>query len=87
MIRCDARFILCLVVPIASLAFASEASADIMPPPATRHHDPVCTTQYDPVCGELNGKLKTYSNKCVAQGAGAKVIAVGECGQNGSTRQ
>jgi hypothetical protein len=86
MIRCDARFILCLIVLFASLGFASEASADIMPP-TSRHHDTVCTAQYDPVCGESNGKLKTYSNKCVAQAAGAKVIAVGECGQNGSTRQ
>jgi Kazal-type serine protease inhibitor domain len=79
MIRCYAR-IVCLVT-FASLALASQANADIMPP-TNRHHDTVCNARYDPVCGELNGKRKTYSNDCFARGAGAKVIAVGECGQN-----
>jgi hypothetical protein len=85
MMRCNAR-VVCLVVAFASLALASQASADIMPP-TTRQHDTVCTARYDPVCGELNGKRKTYSNDCFARGAGAKVIAVGECGQNESPRQ
>ena len=86
MTRCDTRFALCFIAPIVSLVFASQASADIMPPPATRHHDTVCNARYLPVCGDLDGKLKTYSNACEARNAGAKVVADGECGQNGSRR-
>ena len=39
----------------------------------------VCTQQYAPVCGELNGVSKTYSNACFAAADGAKVIAQGPC--------
>lgn len=89
MIRSDTCFALCLIVPLVSIALASEAGADMMPPPPTRHQDTVCTARYLPVCGELNGTLKTYSNDCFARGAGAKVIADGECGQSdhGSSRK
>jgi len=39
----------------------------------------ICNEQYLPVCGELNGAKKTYSNACFAAAAGAKVIAQGPC--------
>jgi Kazal-type serine protease inhibitor domain len=39
----------------------------------------VCTQQYAPVCGEMNGVTKTYSNACFAAADGAKVIAQGPC--------
>lgn len=39
----------------------------------------VCTQQYAPVCGEINGVTKTYSNTCFAAADGAKVIAQGPC--------
>jgi hypothetical protein len=39
----------------------------------------VCTEQYAPVCGELNGVSKTYSNACFAAADGAKIIAQGPC--------
>jgi hypothetical protein len=67
------------------LAVISEASADIVPP--TIQHHAVCTARYDPVCGELNGKLRTYSNDCVARDAGAKVISTGECEQSDHSRK
>ncbi|WP_411992738.1 hypothetical protein [Agarivorans sp. DSG3-1] len=28
----------------------------------------ICTMQYDPVCGEVNGELKEYGNACSACG-------------------
>ena len=39
----------------------------------------VCTEQYAPVCGRIQGVLKTYSNQCFARAAGADVIAQGPC--------
>jgi hypothetical protein len=39
----------------------------------------VCTEQYNPVCARLAGVVKTYSNECFAQVAGADVIAQGPC--------
>jgi len=39
----------------------------------------VCTEQYAPVCGRINGTLKTYSNQCFARADGADAIAPGAC--------
>lgn len=39
----------------------------------------VCTQQYAPVCGKINGVTKTYSNSCFAAADGAKIIAQGPC--------
>ncbi len=44
-----------------------------------RRRPAVCTQQYAPVCGELNGVTKTYPNACFAAADGAKVIAKGPC--------
>ena len=41
------------------------------------HRTMVCTQQYAPVCGRLNGLTTTYSNRCFARVAGAEVIADG----------
>jgi len=38
-----------------------------------------CTLEYAPVCGQLNGKRKTYGNACQLQLAGAVKVADGEC--------
>lgn len=39
----------------------------------------VCTREYRPVCARRNGRLRTYSNRCTARAAGARVIFVGRC--------
>ena len=39
----------------------------------------ICTQQYAPVCGELNGIRKTYSNSCFAAAAGARMVMQGNC--------
>ena len=56
--------------------------------PATSQDGAICTAQYDPVCGEVQvycikapcPPLKqTFSNRCVADNAGAFNIVAGEC--------
>ena len=44
-----------------------------------RRRPAVCTQQYAPVCGEINGVAMTYSNACFAAADGAKVVAQGPC--------
>jgi len=39
----------------------------------------VCPEQYAPVCGQINGVRKIYSNSCFAAADGAKVIVRGPC--------
>jgi hypothetical protein len=56
----------------ANPALAQVAPTDIRRPA-------VCTEQYLPVCGRLNGVQKTYPNLCYARAAGAEVIAQGPC--------
>jgi len=40
----------------------------------------ICTQEYAPVCGRLNGAAVTYTNACRAHADGASVIAQGACG-------
>jgi hypothetical protein len=39
----------------------------------------VCTLQYNPVCGMVDGKPKNYSNRCFAKADGASNIKDGQC--------
>lgn len=43
--------------------------------------DCLCTKEYAPVCAELNGRSKTYSNKCAAVCVDAKIVSQGECSE------
>jgi len=68
-----ACIVACLV--IAAAAMAAEPNNDNF----RQRRPSVCTQQYAPVCGEMNGVTKTYSNACFAAADGAKVIAQGPC--------
>jgi hypothetical protein len=39
----------------------------------------LCPMIYQPVCAVKHGHHKTYSNRCVARGAHARVVHDGEC--------
>lgn len=47
--------------------------------------DVVCTMQYEPVCGVLDGKERTFGNSCSASAEGATVLYKGECGTGGGS--
>ncbi len=38
-----------------------------------------CTREYDPVCARRDGERRTFSNACLADRAGYRVIRRGEC--------
>ncbi len=44
-----------------------------------------CTLQYAPVCGQLNGEIKTYGNTCQLNAAGAQWLYEGECNNQNNT--
>ena len=83
-------FILRIAVTVACTATSSAAtscdysreglSLSQLSAPRDDHRAMVCTQQYAPVCGRLNGSTTTYPNRCFARLAGAEVIADGPCG-------
>jgi hypothetical protein len=42
-----------------------------------------CTREYDPVCGRRGSERRTFSNSCLADRAGYRVISEGECRRGG----
>lgn len=48
-------------------------------PPRPERPGPICTREYDPVCGERFGERRTFGNACLAESAGYRVVRHGEC--------
>ena len=42
-----------------------------------------CTREYEPVCARRHGERRTFSNACLADRAGYRVIRRGECRRGG----
>lgn len=40
---------------------------------------PICTREYAPVCAERFGDRQTFSNGCLAESAGYRIIREGQC--------
>ena len=40
---------------------------------------PICTREYSPVCAERFGERETFSNACLAEAAGYRILRGGEC--------
>lgn len=77
------KFAAAIIVTNLPLLLAAAAANAQDPPaapvsPAARRPE-VCTEQYKPVCGEIKGVAKVYSNACFARAAGAKVISEPPC--------
>ena len=63
----------------ASYPVSGAVTAQLSPKEDGARRPTVCTEQYAPVCGRINGVLRTYSNQCFARADGADVIAQGPC--------
>jgi hypothetical protein len=48
-------------------------------PPRPDRPGPICTREYAPVCAERFGDRQTFSNGCLAESAGYRIIRDGEC--------
>lgn len=48
-------------------------------PPRPDRPGPFCTREYDPVCAERFGERQTFSNACLAESAGYRIVRRGEC--------
>lgn len=48
-------------------------------PPRPDRPGPICTREYDPVCAERFGERQTFSNACLAESAGYRILRRGEC--------
>jgi hypothetical protein len=63
----------------ASYLASGAVTAQLSPKEDGARRPTVCTEQYAPACGRINGVLRTYSNQCFARADGADVIAEGPC--------
>ena len=76
----ERKRVLILTVALVSGSVAGMMAAASEPDDRNFQRRPtVCTQQYAPVCGKINGVTKTYSNSCFAAADGAKIIAQGPC--------
>lgn len=46
-----------------------------------------CTREYQPVCASRRGDRQTFTNSCMAERAGYRVIGFGECRRGGGGRE
>jgi Kazal-type serine protease inhibitor-like protein len=68
------------VAPVPDVFSATRImTAQLEPKDMSKPRPTVCTEQYEPVCGRINGVPKTYSNQCYARADGAVIVAQGPC--------
>jgi hypothetical protein len=83
--RAAIRVGLALASPLSAMSISQAlvanwtVTAQLEPRDSSARRPTVCTEQYAPVCGRIEGVLKTYSNQCYARADGAEVIAQGPC--------
>ncbi|MFN3765924.1 MAG: Kazal-type serine protease inhibitor family protein [Aliihoeflea sp.] len=67
---------------LASCVVVEEGPRPLPPRPGP---EPICTQQYDPVCGERGGDRQTFPNSCVARAEGYRIAYGGECRRGGGS--
>lgn len=74
-----------LIAPLAALLFLSACTVAVEEgrphhrPPVRPDRPQMCTMEYMPVCGERNGKSRTFGNSCQARAEGYRIVNRGEC--------
>lgn len=66
-----------VLLPLFLTACSVEVVEDRGPRPV--RPQPVCTMQYDPVCGQRGGQRQTFANACQARSSGFRIVGGGEC--------
>jgi Kazal-type serine protease inhibitor domain len=64
---------------VAMMAAACTVAVDDNPLPRPGPQPQICTREYVPVCAARNGERRTFSNECIAETSGFRVISDGEC--------
>lgn len=65
-------------------ALLSACQVDVQEPrPVPPDGGGYCTREYAPVCARRGSRYETFSNSCMAEDQGYRVISAGECGQGG----
>ncbi len=73
-----------IAVALGAVLAACTVVVEDDPRPLPPAPGPICTQQYDPVCGEdRRGNRQTYGNSCVARSEGARILYSGECRRGG----
>lgn len=67
---------------LASCVVVEEGPRPLPPRPGP---EPICTQQYDPVCGERGRDRQTFPNSCVARAEGYRIAYGGECRRGGGS--
>jgi len=57
-----------------------DSPAPAVPQPQAIPGQRFCTQEYVPVCGVIGDVSRVYTNRCVAEAAGAHIVSGGECG-------
>jgi Kazal-type serine protease inhibitor domain len=65
-----------LLLLVAGIVSACTVVVEQPPPPRGPQ---ICTMDYRPVCGQRGDRQRTFSNACLANAEGFRVIAQGQC--------
>jgi Kazal-type serine protease inhibitor domain len=63
----------------ATLAILASCTVVVDEPDRVRDDGPMCTREYDPVCGRRGGEQRSFANPCLADSAGFRIVRRGEC--------
>lgn len=66
-----------ILLPLLLTACTVEVVEDSGPRPI--RPQPMCTMEYDPVCGQRAGQRETFANACQARSSGFRIVGRGEC--------
>ena len=62
---------------LAACTVVAEDGPDYRPPRPERPH--ACTAEYVPVCARRGHERRSFANRCMAEGAGYRIVRQGPC--------